>query len=142
VNWLYGGRNADGKGKNPVAAAPGGAQVAPGGAAQQEVRFFKSFEALKGELGPAGEGRVWHHVVEQRAANIEQFGAEAIHNTQNVVVVPRAVNQTVANYYSSVRPSFTGNQTVRQWLGTQSWREQYEFGQRILKQASAGQPLP
>ncbi|MCY3019678.1 MAG: hypothetical protein NTW87_11700 [Planctomycetota bacterium] len=110
--------------------------------AQQEVRFFRSFDILKSKLGPAGEGKVWHHIVEKRAANIEKFGAEAIHNTQNAVPVSSAVNQAIADYYSSVRPSFTGGQRVRQWLESQSWREQFEFGQKILNRALAGQPLP
>ncbi|MBL7221377.1 MAG: hypothetical protein ISS69_14790 [Phycisphaerae bacterium] len=92
---------------------------APVRAAQQEVQFAKSFNALKTKIGPAGEGNVWHHIVEQRAANINQFGAEAIHNTQNVVSVSRGVNQNLANYYSTVQP-FTQGQTVRQWLGSQS----------------------
>ena len=112
-----------------------------GAAAQQEVRLFKSFNALKNELGPAGEGQVWHHIVEQRAANIEQFGAEAIHNTQNVVSVSREVNQSLANYYSTVQP-FTQGQTVRQWLGSQSWRQQFDYGQQMLNKALSGQPLP
>ena len=112
-----------------------------GKAVQQEVKFAKSFDALKTKIGSAGEGNVWHHVVEQRRANVEQFGAEAIHNTTNVVSVPREVNQKIADYYSSIRP-FTNQQTVRQWLGSQSWRQQYSFGQQMLQKARSGQPLP
>jgi hypothetical protein len=62
---------------------------------------------------------VWHHIVEQRAANVEQFGAEAIHNTTNVAGVSNDINQTIANYYAS-KQAFTGGQTVRQWLGSQA----------------------
>jgi hypothetical protein len=110
-----------------------------GAAAQQEIRFFKSYKALYRALGPAGEGKVWHHIVEQRAAT--EFGSEAINNTQNVVAVSREVNQALADYYASVRP-FTGGQTVRQWLTSQSWREQFEFGQKMLSKVLAKQPLP
>lgn len=104
-------------------------------------RGFKSFGALKTYLGPAGEGKVWHHVVEKRAANVKRFGAERIHNTMNAVPVPRQVNQALANYYSTVQP-FTKGQTVRQWLGSQSWRQQFEYGQKTLQKALSGQPLP
>ncbi|HEX5399143.1 MAG TPA: RHS repeat-associated core domain-containing protein, partial [Verrucomicrobiae bacterium] len=105
------------------------------------IRAFKSFDALKRALGPAGDGNVWHHIVEQRAANVEKFGAEAIHNTENVVNVSRGVNQEIANYYSRVRP-FTGGQTVRNWLGSQSYQQQMAFGRRILSQVVNKQPLP
>ncbi|HUW58724.1 MAG TPA: RHS repeat-associated core domain-containing protein [Planctomycetota bacterium] len=104
-------------------------------------RYFRSYRALKRGVGPSGKGKVWHHIVEQRGVNIAQFGDEAIHNTMNVVAVPREVNQALGNYYSSIRP-FTGQQTVRQWLGSQSWRQQYEFGQQMLNKALAGQALP
>ena len=103
-------------------------------AVTEGISSFKSFDALKRELGPAGEGRVWHHIVEQRGANVEKFGAEAIHNTENVVNVSREVNQEIANFYSSKQRQFTGNQTVREWLGTQSYAQQREFGVKILKQ--------
>ncbi|MEJ0091347.1 MAG: toxin TcdB middle/N-terminal domain-containing protein [Limisphaerales bacterium] len=103
-------------------------------AANDGVRSFKSFDALKRALGPAGEGRVWHHIVEQRAGNVEKFGAQAIHNTENVVNVTREVNQKIANFYSSKQPAFSGNQTVREWLSTQSFEQQREFGLKILQQ--------
>jgi hypothetical protein len=104
-------------------------------------KSFGSFDTLKRNLGPAGEDSVYHHIVEQRAANMERFGAEAIHNTQNVVPVSRAVNQQIANYYSS-KTSFSGGQTVRQWLNSKTYSEQSAFGQRILDAASKGGSLP
>ncbi len=108
---------------------------------EREVRFFKSFRALKRGLGSAGDNKVWHHIVEQRKPNIKKFGPEAIHNTTNVVSVPREINEAINTYYSSNR-RFTGGQTVRQWLGSQSWREQFDFGQRILDDTMSGKPLP
>jgi hypothetical protein len=97
------------------------------GAAQ--FRSFKSFDALKRELGPAGDGKVWHHIVEQRLEG--KFGAEAIHNTNNVVAISWEANQAIANYYSRVR-SFTNGMTVRKWLETQSFAQQEAFGRRIM----------
>ncbi len=105
-----------------------------------EVKTFKSFEALKRTLGAAGESKVWHHIVEQRAANVEKFGADAIHNTGNVISVDASVNSAIANYYST-KQAFTGGQTVREWLGSQSFSEQYQFGKEVLERAMSGQPL-
>ncbi len=106
-------------------------------------RTFTSFDALKTTLGPAGEGKVWHHIVEQRAGNIDRFGAQAIHNTSNVVAVDRSVNQAIANYYSSIpTKGFTGGKTVREWLGTKSFTEQYKFGRDVLERAIKKEPLP
>lgn len=78
----------------------------------------------------------WHHVVEQRAANVQQFGAKAIQHPQNLVRIPHAkglLHMQVSGHYSSVQP-FTNNQTVRQWLSTQSYNQQYQYGIKVLKQ--------
>ena len=105
------------------------------------VNSFNSFGALKRALGPAGEGKVWHHIVEQRATNATRFGAEGIHNTSNVVAISREANQAIANYYSSIRP-FSNGLPVRQWLGTQTFPEQSSFGNRIMNHVLSGQTLP
>jgi hypothetical protein len=44
-----------------------------------------------------------------------------------------SIHARVSGYYSSKQP-FTGGQTVRQWLSTQSFQQQYDFGIKILKQ--------
>jgi hypothetical protein len=73
-------------------------------------------------LGPAGAGRQWHHVVEQTPGNVSNFGAYAIHNTQNVIALDVGVHRQISGFYSSIAPQFTGSSTltVRQWLSTQS----------------------
>jgi RHS repeat-associated protein len=106
-----------------------------------QVRCFTSFDKLKSALGSAGQGQAWHHIIEQRAVNIQRFGSQSIHNTLNVVAVPAQVNQTIANYYSSIRP-FTGGVTVRQWLTAQTYAEQFEFGWMVLQKVLNGHPLP
>jgi len=96
---------------------------------------------LKRELGPAGDGKVWHHIVEQRLEG--KFGAEAIHNTNNVVAISREANQAIANYYLSIPASgFTRGMRVRYWLETQSFAKQREFGLDIMNRVLAGKPLP
>ncbi|MBI5877542.1 MAG: RHS repeat-associated core domain-containing protein [Chloroflexi bacterium] len=102
---------------------------------------YRSFDAFKRAMGSAGEENVWHHIVEQRAVNVERFGAAAIHNTINVIKVSREVNQAIADYYSRIR-GFTNGMTVREWLTTQSFEDQFEFGQRILDMVQNGGVLP
>ena len=56
-----------------------------------------------------------------------------IHSTDNVVAVPIDVHIELHAYYSSVR-KFTGGKTVREWLRTKPFNEQYEFGVRKLQE--------
>jgi hypothetical protein len=75
----------------------------------------------------------WHHIVEQTPANLARFGPQSIHNTENLVRLDAALHGRISAYYSSIQP-FTGGQTVRQWLSTQSFEAQETFGQQVLKQ--------
>jgi hypothetical protein len=50
-------------------------------------KSFKSFKALKKELGSPGEGNVWHHIVEQRGPNTARFGVAKIQSTENVIAI-------------------------------------------------------
>jgi len=102
---------------------------------------YRSFDAFKRAMGSAGDGNVWHHIVEQRTANVVRFGAAAIHNAINVLKVSREANQAIADYYSRIRP-FTDGMTVREWLTSQSLADQFEFGQKILQMVQNGEVLP
>jgi len=103
--------------------------------ATQGVRSgFSSFTSLKRQLGPAGKGYAWHHIVEQTSTNIKKFGVELIHNTGNIVILPHGKNeihQKISGFYSSKQP-FTGGQTVRQWVSQKSYQEQYDFGVKVM----------
>ena len=92
---------------------------------------FRSFDAFKKALGPAGEGKVWGHLVEQCQANCTRAGfpSRLINNTKNVVKMPKAVKQAMADYYSSIT-RFTGGKTVRNWLNSQSFKKQQEFAKK------------
>jgi uncharacterized protein RhaS with RHS repeats len=97
---------------------------------------FKSFSAFKRAMGSAGNSNAWHHVVEQHADNLARFGAENIHNTNNLIKLPNgagSIHAKVSGYYSS-KQAFTGGQTVRQWLRSQSYQQQYDFGIKTLNQ--------
>lgn len=95
---------------------------------------FASFSKLKSAIGRAGDGRAWHHIVEQTTSNVNKFGAKMIHNTKNIVNVPHGkgtLHAKLSGYYSSKQP-FTNGLTVRKWLSTQSYAKQYEFGMKKL----------
>jgi hypothetical protein len=96
-------------------------------------RAFKSFDDFKDFMGPAGEGKQWHHIVEQRKVNVERFGPEAIHNTENVIVVDKSKHDAISAFYSS-KSRDTGGLIVREWLRTKSYEEQRAFGLRALRQ--------
>ena len=102
-------------------------------AASATARAFNSFSAFKYAVGPAGQGQQWHHIVEQTSRNVERFGGQAVHNTNNIVRLPTEVHQQISAYYSS-KQAFAGGQTVREWLSKQSFQDQKAFGQRIMQQ--------
>ncbi|QAT85504.1 putative lipoprotein [Corallococcus coralloides] len=108
-------------------AAKPPASTTPGGA-----RSWGSFSALKRARGPAGQGKQWHHIVEQTDGNVRRFGPQALHNTENVIAIDQAAHQRISGYYSSKIGSFTGSQTVRQWLSSQSFQAQRDFGMKTL----------
>ncbi|PTL81283.1 hypothetical protein [Vitiosangium sp. GDMCC 1.1324] len=103
---------------------------------QNRHRAFKSFDAFKKAMGPAGENKAWHHIVEQRKPNVERFGPEAIHNTENVITVDKTKHDAISAYYST-KSDDTGGMVVREWLRTKSYEEQRAFGLMILRRFKA-----
>jgi hypothetical protein len=95
-------------------------------------RAFKSFDSFKNVMGPAGEGRAWHHIVEQRRSNVERFGPEAIHNTENVLAIDKSTHDAISAYYSS-KSRDVGGMVVREWLREKTYEEQRIFGLMVLK---------
>nr|WP_249351473.1 hypothetical protein [Corallococcus exiguus] len=111
-----------------VAMADMGRGAPPAGASS-----WGSFSALKRARGPAGPGKQWHHIVEQTDGDVQRFGPQALHNTENVIAIDEAIHQQISRYYSSKEPFTTGVQTtVRQWLSGQSFQAQQDFGMMIL----------
>ena len=100
-------------------------------------RGFHSFSAFKRAMGNAAEGNQWHHIVGQHADNIRKFGAESIHNTNNLVEIPKELHYKINGYYNS-KPLELGGLTVRDWLKTQSFEAQYEYGLEIVQKALNG----
>lgn len=105
--------------------APGRGKLLPNG-----HRAWGSFGGFKAAMGSAGPGKEWHHIVERTPGNVKRFGGEALHNTENVTTLGKTLHTDVSRLYSSIRWRITGSHTmtVRQWLGTQSYEAQREFG--------------
>ena len=117
-----------------AAMIPVAGDVATGG--KYVVKGYHSYSAFKRANGAAGAGKAWHHIVEQTPSNVKRFGPELIHNIDNMVKLPHgkgSIHAKISGYYSSVR-NFTGGLRVRDWLSTQSYNDQYEFGLNVLKQ--------
>ena len=98
------------------------------------TKGYKSFSAFKKAYGAAGEGMAWHHIVEQNPSNIAKFGAERIHNINNVIKLPHgkgSIHAKVTGYYNSRWGE--NNMRVRDYVNTLSYEEQYEFGINVLK---------
>ena len=98
---------------------------------------FKTFKELKGFLGSPGAGNQWHHIVEQAQQNASRagFAAEEINSVENIIALQSgkdSVHSAISAYYSS-KQWFSGTQTVRDWLATKSFQEQFEFGLNYLK---------
>lgn len=105
---------------------------------------FSTFEAFKKVYGEAGPGKAWHHIVEQHAHNVSKFGTNKIHNTSNLVKVAAGKGSThakITGFYNS-KKSFTFGKTVRDWIKTKPFEEQYEFGLEILYKVRNNIPLP
>ena len=118
-------RSGDGKSSGGGSGTPKEGRVLPSG-----HRAFKSFGNFKDFMGPAGEGKQWHHIIEKREANLKRFGAEALHNTENIISLDKDLHTRVSAFYSSIQKELTGSRklTVRMWLGTQSYEAQRQFG--------------
>jgi len=96
---------------------------------------FRSHRAFKKAMGKAGPGKEWHHVVEQTDGNVDSFGAERIHSTDNEVALDKDLHQKVSALYSSKATRYTQTMrlTVREWLSTKPFETQRRFGLTILK---------
>ncbi len=99
--------------------------------ASDDFQSFKTFDAFKKRF-PSGEGWEWHHLVEQTESNEDRFGGEQIHNTDNVIALPKLWHEMISNYYSSnTKP---GGPTVREVVSKMSYEEQREFALNLLRE--------
>ncbi|WP_375759376.1 hypothetical protein [Corallococcus exercitus] len=130
-----------------IALAPGAVAMAArgtgGGTAAKArpsgYRAWGSFSGFKKAMGPAGTNKEWHHVVEQTTGNVKRFGPPALHNTENIIPLDKALHTDVSAFFSSIRRDITGSPlTVRQWLSTQSYEAQRDFGLLAIENVGKG----
>jgi hypothetical protein len=137
------GSQSNGLAANEAAALSTKAASGVAGATQFEAAegaaqgaTFSSFGRFKYWAGPAGESLAgesleWHHIVEQTPTNLERFGAGPIQNTGNLIPLEYSVHREISGFYSSVQ-RFSEGLTVRDWLSTQSFEQQRQFGLNVL----------
>jgi hypothetical protein len=123
------------RGVNAGSPAPSRGKLLPNG-----HRAWGSFGGFKSAMGKAGPGKEWHHIVEQTPGNAKRFGGEALHNTENVIALDKALHDKVSAFYSRIRFFVTKSTklTVRQWLSTQSYEAQREFGLLAMENIKNG----
>jgi len=123
-----------------VAMTAQGSRGTAAGVNPAGFRSWGSFSGLKSALGSAGPGKQWHHIVEQTPGNVERFGAQALHNTENVIPLEQTLHTRISALYSSIRWNITGSRslTVRQWLNTQPYEAQRKFGFLAIENVTKG----
>ncbi|MBN1203383.1 MAG: hypothetical protein JXB05_00475 [Myxococcaceae bacterium] len=123
-----------------MAAQGVGGEGASAGGHPADFRSWSSFKGLKRALGSAGEGKQWHHIIEQTPGNVERFGPHALHNTRNVIPLEEGLHLRVSAFYSRKIWRVTGSDdlTVRQWLSTQSYEAQRAFGLKAIENIQKG----
>jgi len=57
-----------------------------------------------------------------------------VHNTDNILVVDEQIHQKISGFYNSNLPN--SSIRVRDWLASQSFENQYDFGIQVLKNLS------
>ena len=113
-------------------SSSGGAAPSPGD--PNWGKGFDSFKQVKKYLGSAGEGKQWHHIVEQCQIDKSGFSAQTIHNTNNLIPVQNDVHAKISGYYSSIDKYVSSTMRVRDYLAGKSFEYQYEFGLKVLRE--------
>ena len=93
---------------------------------------FDTFKQFKKEFGSAGDGREWHHIVEQSQIKKSGFSPQSIHNTSNMISLDKSTHRKITGFYNKTTLPFTAGSSVRNWLANKSFEEQFEFGTNIV----------
>ncbi|WP_208647312.1 hypothetical protein [Corallococcus interemptor] len=117
----------------------GGGGDSQGTSPSNGPKGYSSFKSFKRAMGPAGQGKEWHHIVEQTDGNAARFGPQALHNRENVIPLDKGLHSGVSGLFSSKRFDITNTfKTVREWLSTQSFEAQRDFGLRAIENVKNG----
>lgn len=120
----------------PGAVAMSSQRPSTPGAYQSGFRVWGSYSGFKSAMGSAGPGKQWHHIVEQTPGNVQRFGPEAIHNTENVIAIDATLHEEISAFYSS-KQDVAGGRVVREWLREQTYEQQRAFGLQVLRRFGA-----
>jgi hypothetical protein len=84
------------------------------------------------DIGPAGLGREWHHIVEKRLAGRPGFPQEKIHSTDNIVSLPIEVHRRVSARMSMRDEAYNFN--IRRFgIEKRTFAEQYDDGLDLVR---------
>lgn len=100
-----------------------------------EYAEFPSWAAFKSYLGPAGPNYEWHHIVEQRLAENGLFRSEHIHNTDNIIALPKNVHGCVNRIMSGGGPEKYNQH--RHMVELWSYQKQYNYGIELILECSS-----
>ena len=68
--------------------------------------------------------------------DLSGFKSTQVNNTNNIVSIPsgaKSPHSAITKHYDSVQ-DFTGGKTVREWLSTKSFEEQFDYGVKLLQE--------
>jgi hypothetical protein len=82
-------------------------------------------------FGPAGDGSQYHHLVTQGGANADAVLPQ-LQSTNNILILPTLLHEIVSDEYRRPAP-YNSNITLYQWLQTQPYEVQREYGLQILR---------
>ena len=74
------------------------------------------------------------HIIEQTPSNIAKFGANKIHNINNLIKLPHGkgtIHAQISGFYSSIRRGTS--MRVRDWLKNKNFNEQYQYDIKALE---------
>ena len=113
-----------------VSSNGGGSSPSPGD--PKWGKGFDNFKKLKNYLGSPGEGKEWHHIVDQCQIEKSGFNPNSIHNTNNIINIPKEIHTKISAHYSRIY-DYTDGLRLRDWLANKSFQEQYEWGLKVLR---------
>jgi len=87
---------------------------------------------LTKRFGPTGDGYQYHHIVTQGGQNATNLPAQQLQNTENIIRIPTLLHEAVNAEYQKKVADGSGR-TVYEWLQTQSYEFQREYGLKILR---------
>nr|WP_253899671.1 hypothetical protein [Corallococcus carmarthensis] len=124
----------------PGAVAMSSSGTPVGGSTSSGYKAWQTHRGMTKARGSAGPNKEWHHIVEQTEGNVRHFGPEAIHNTENVIALDKSLHDMVSAFYSRKYPLLTRSRvlTIREWLSTQSYAAQRDFGMLAIENIKKG----